>query len=48
MSDLHAATSLFRPDLLSAAVAETNDLSPDLVVIAGDLTGERYRGEFEQ
>jgi 3',5'-cyclic-AMP phosphodiesterase len=48
MSDLHVGTSLFRPDLLSAAVAETNELAPDLVVIAGDLTGEGYRGEFEE
>jgi 3',5'-cyclic AMP phosphodiesterase CpdA len=38
---------LFRPDLLRAAVAEANEPAPDLVVIAGDLTGEGYRGEFE-
>src|SRR6188472_3031721 len=48
MSDLHVGTALFRADLLSAAVEETNELAPDLVVIAGDLTGEGYRGEFEQ
>jgi 3',5'-cyclic AMP phosphodiesterase CpdA len=48
MSDLHVGTALFRADLLSAAVAETNELGPDLVVIAGDLTGEGYRGEFEE
>jgi 3',5'-cyclic-AMP phosphodiesterase len=48
MSDLHVGTALFRPDLLSAAVEETNELAPDLVVIAGDLTGEGYRGEFEE
>ena len=48
MSDLHVGTALFRPELLSAAVAEANELGPDLVVIAGDLTGEGYRGEFEE
>jgi Icc protein len=48
MSDLHVGTALFRAELLSAAVAETNELGPDLVVIAGDLTGEGYRGEFEE
>jgi 3',5'-cyclic AMP phosphodiesterase CpdA len=48
MSDLHVGTALFRADLLSAAVDETNELGPDLVVIAGDLTGEGYRGEFEE
>jgi 3',5'-cyclic AMP phosphodiesterase CpdA len=48
MSDLHVGTALFRAPLLSAAVEETNECAPDLVVIAGDLTGEGYRGEFEQ
>jgi 3',5'-cyclic-AMP phosphodiesterase len=48
MSDLHVGEGLFRPELLSAAVDETNDLAPDLVVVAGDLTMEGYRGEFEQ
>jgi 3',5'-cyclic-AMP phosphodiesterase len=47
MSDLHVGEGLFRPDLLSAAVQETNELAPDLVVVAGDLTMEGYRGEFE-
>src|SRR5437763_5825860 len=28
MSDLHVGTALFRPDLLTAAVAETNELGP--------------------
>jgi 3',5'-cyclic AMP phosphodiesterase CpdA len=48
MSDLHVGTALFRPDLLQSAIEETNQLDPDLVVVAGDLTGEGYRGEFEE
>jgi Icc protein len=48
MSDLHVGEGLFRPELLSAAVEETNELAPDLVVIAGDLTMEGYRSEFEE
>jgi 3',5'-cyclic AMP phosphodiesterase CpdA len=48
MSDLHVGEGLFRPALLSAAIEETNELAPDLVVVAGDLTMEGYRGEFEQ
>jgi 3',5'-cyclic-AMP phosphodiesterase len=48
MSDLHVGEGLFRPELLSAAIAETNELAPDLVVVAGDLTMEGYRGEFER
>jgi Icc protein len=39
---------LFRPALLSAAIREANELAPDLVVIAGDLTMEGYRSEFEE
>jgi Icc protein len=48
MSDLHVGAGLFRADLLRAAIEETNELAPDLVVVAGDLTMEGYRGEFEQ
>jgi 3',5'-cyclic-AMP phosphodiesterase len=48
MSDLHVGEGLFRPELLSAAVQETNELAPDLVVVAGDLTMEGYRGEFDR
>jgi 3',5'-cyclic-AMP phosphodiesterase len=48
MSDLHVGEGLFREELLRAAVAETNELKPDLVVVAGDLTMEGYRGEFER
>jgi 3',5'-cyclic-AMP phosphodiesterase len=48
MSDLHVGEGLFRPDLLTAAIEETNELAPDLVVVAGDLTMEGYRGEFER
>ena len=48
MSDIHVGSGLFRPDLLSSAIEETNALSPDLVVVAGDLTTEGYRWEFEE
>ena len=48
MSDLHVGAGLFRPELLTAAINETNELAPDLVVVAGDLTMEGYRGEFER
>ena len=48
MSDLHVGAGLFRPELLRAAIAEANELGPDLVAVAGDLTMEGYRGEFEE
>lgn len=48
MSDIHTGTPLFRPDLLEAAVEETNAYAPDFVAIAGDLTTAGYRWEFEE
>ncbi|HSL00143.1 MAG TPA: metallophosphoesterase [Rubrobacteraceae bacterium] len=48
MSDIHVGSGLFRPDLLEAAIEETNEIEPDLVAIAGDLTMEGYRWEFEE
>ena len=48
LSDIHVGSGLFRPDLLSAAIEETNTLQPDLVAIVGDLTMEGYRWEFEE
>ncbi len=48
MSDIHVGSGLFRPELLEAAIREANDLKPDLVAIAGDLTTDGYRWEFEE
>ena len=48
MSDIHVGSGLFAPELLSAAIEETNAMEPDLVAIAGDLTMEGHRWEFER
>lgn len=48
MSDIHVGAGLFDHGLLSAAIEETNAMEPDLVAIAGDLTMEGHRWEFEQ
>ncbi len=48
MSDIHVGTGLFEPELMDAAVEETNAFEPDLVAIPGDLTMEGYREEFEE
>jgi Icc protein len=48
MSDIHVGSGLFRPELLEATIEETNALEPDLVAVAGDLTTEGYRWEFEE
>jgi Icc protein len=48
MSDVHVGSGLFRAELLEAAIEETNGMQPDLVAVAGDLTMEGYRWEFEE
>ncbi len=40
ISDVHVGAGLFRPDLLLSATWYTNELEPDLAVVAGDLTTE--------
>jgi 3',5'-cyclic AMP phosphodiesterase CpdA len=46
ISDIHVGESRYRPELLRAAVAEINAASADLVVVAGDLTGDGYGDEY--
>ena len=49
MSDLHCmSVPIFLRDKMTAAVNEINELRPDLVVIAGDLTENGFRTEFEE
>jgi Icc protein len=48
ISDIHVGSGLFRPELLEATIEESNALEPDLVAVAGDLTMEGYRWEFEE
>lgn len=47
ISDLHAGSPYFIPNLLSQAVAEINRLKPDLIVITGDLTEAGFRQEYK-
>jgi 3',5'-cyclic AMP phosphodiesterase CpdA len=46
ISDLHCGEAYFVPELLERAIAEINDLAPDLVVCSGDLTTFGFRPEF--
>ncbi|RJS80416.1 metallophosphoesterase [Candidatus Bathyarchaeota archaeon] len=49
MSDLHCSdTPHFLKDKLTTAINEVNDLNPDLVVVAGDLTDHGFKTEFEE
>ena len=47
MSDLHCGSPHFVPSLLERAIAEINEIQPDVVVVSGDLTGDGFRQEFQ-
>ena len=46
LSDLHCGQQFFLPNLLERAIAETNELAPDVVVISGDLTSHGFKDEY--
>lgn len=46
ISDLHFGSAHHIPSLASRVVHELNDLSPDVVVVTGDLTDMGFRAEF--
>lgn len=46
ISDPHVGSPYFVPGLMERVIEELNELSPDLVVVSGDLTNEGYRQEF--
>src|SRR5687768_15583080 len=48
ISDIHCGHPMFDGELLDHAINEINDLKPDLVVVAGDLTSEGYAPQFRQ
>ena len=48
LSDLHIGESGYKPDMARAAVEEINTLKPNLTVVAGDLTWNGIREQFEE
>ncbi len=46
ISDLHCGGPYFVPNLLERAIAEVNDLEPDIVVCSGDLTTFGFKEEY--
>jgi Icc protein len=48
ISDVHCGDPHFMPNLLERAIAEINDMQPDLVVCSGDLTTFGFRHEYQQ
>lgn len=48
LSDLHTGSQYFVSNLLDRTLVEVNDLTPDIVVVTGDLTSMGYRQEFRE
>ncbi len=46
ISDIHAGSQYFVPNLMDRAIIELNDLKPDIVVVTGDLTDQGYKQEY--
>ena len=46
LSDLHCGQQFFLPNMLERAIAETNELAPEVVVISGDLTSHGFKEEY--
>ena len=46
ISDIHAGSQYFVPNLMDRAVIELNELKPDTVVVTGDLTNEGFKQEY--
>jgi Icc protein len=48
VSDFHCGEPTFSSELMQSAIDAVNAMRPDLVVIAGDITGAGYEWEFEE
>jgi Icc protein len=48
VSDIHCGEPTFDGELMRSIVERVNRLSPDLVVVAGDLTAAGHEWEFEE
>ncbi|MHB1390418.1 MAG: metallophosphoesterase family protein [Thermoleophilia bacterium] len=46
ISDIHAGSQYFVPNLMDRAVIELNELKPNVVVVTGDLTNEGFKQEY--
>jgi putative phosphoesterase len=48
ISDLHVSKADFDEEIFMTAVAEINQLQPDMIILTGDITNCGYYAEFEQ
>ncbi|MBA1343525.1 MAG: 3',5'-cyclic adenosine monophosphate phosphodiesterase CpdA [ANME-2 cluster archaeon] len=46
LSDIHASSAHFLPDVAGRVVDSINEIAPDIVVVTGDLTQNGYYPEF--
>ncbi len=46
LSDLHCGPQFFLPQYLDRAIAEVNELAPDVVIVSGDLTTNGFKDEY--
>ena len=46
LSDLHCGQQFFLPQHLERAIAEVNEMEPEVVVISGDLTSNGFKDEY--
>src|SRR3954464_13631626 len=48
ISDIHCGGAHFVPSLMDRAIAEINEMQPDLVVCSGDLTTFGFKQEYHE
>jgi len=46
ISDIHVGSNHFVSNLLNRAIVEINDMSPDVVLVSGDLTNEGFKQQY--
>ena len=47
-SDIHCGDGRFDHNLITQAIKEINQIKPNLIIVAGDLSANGYRDEFEE
>lgn len=48
ISDIHCGESSFDESAMGSTVERINEIRPDIVIVAGDLTGTGYEWEYEE
>lgn len=48
ISDIHTGSAYFDEKLMTSTIAEISRAQPDVLVVAGDLTSNGYKPEFEE